>query len=143
MAVIYLVDKSAWAQLRHSEMAQANITKMSTVGELATCPAIAGEVLYSARNHVDLVDIRGRLETLLWLETTDDAAHRMLGVQQLLAQRGQHRGVGLIDLMVAATAEAHWATVLHYDSDYERIAQVTGQPHEWIVPRGKGNGRDS
>ena len=45
----------------------------------------------------------------------------------------------MVDLLVAATAEAHWATVLHYDSDIEPIADDTGQPHEWIVPRGRGH----
>jgi len=29
--------------------------------------------------------------------------------------------------------------VIHYDSDFERIAEITGQPHEWIVPRGEGH----
>jgi predicted nucleic acid-binding protein len=33
-------------------------------------------------------------------------------------------------------AEAHDLTVLHYDADFELIADVTGQPQEWIVPRG-------
>jgi Pyruvate/2-oxoacid:ferredoxin oxidoreductase gamma subunit len=33
--------------------------------------------------------------------------------------------------------------VLHYDSDFERISSVTGQPHEWIVPRGSGHGSHS
>jgi hypothetical protein len=27
-------------------------------------------------------------------------------------------------------------TVLHYDSDYDVIAAVTGQPMQWVVPRG-------
>jgi hypothetical protein len=26
--------------------------------------------------------------------------------------------------------------VLHYDAAFDRIAEVTGQPVEWIVPRG-------
>jgi len=25
---------------------------------------------------------------------------------------------------------------MHYDADYDRIAQVSGQPVEWVVPRG-------
>jgi predicted nucleic acid-binding protein len=41
--------------------------------------------------------------------------------------------------MLAAIAQAHSAVVLHYDSDYERIAAVTGQPHEWILSRGTGH----
>jgi len=28
------------------------------------------------------------------------------------------------------------ATVLHYDSDYEAIAAITGQPARWLVPQG-------
>jgi hypothetical protein len=27
-------------------------------------------------------------------------------------------------------------TVLHYDADFDKIATVTGQPTEWVVPRG-------
>ena len=42
----------------------------------------------------------------------------------------------LPDLIIAATAEEHGATVLHYDADYDRIAAVTGQPVEWVAPRG-------
>jgi len=40
------------------------------------------------------------------------------------------------DLLIAATAERHGATVLHNDKDYDLIAEVTGQPAEWVVPRG-------
>jgi predicted nucleic acid-binding protein len=32
------------------------------------------------------------------------------------------------DLIIAATAELHGAEVLHVDSDYDLIAQVTDQP---------------
>ena len=62
---------------------------------------------------------------------------RAMDVQQLLARRGQHR-LPLPDLMIAATAEMHDATVLHYDHDYDLIAAVTGQPTRWVVPRGTG-----
>ena len=40
------------------------------------------------------------------------------------------------DLIIAATAELAGPTVLHYDEDYERIAKITGQPVEWVVPKG-------
>jgi hypothetical protein len=26
--------------------------------------------------------------------------------------------------------------VLHYDADFDRIADVTGQTSEWVVPKG-------
>jgi len=38
------------------------------------------------------------------------------------------RAVGLPYVPIAAVAERERVTVLHYDGDYELIAQVTGQP---------------
>jgi predicted nucleic acid-binding protein len=42
----------------------------------------------------------------------------------------------VIDLLTAAVAEYHGATVLHYDADFEHISAATRQPHTWVVPRG-------
>ena len=42
----------------------------------------------------------------------------------------------LPDVLIAAAAERHRVTVLHYDHDDDRIAAVTGQPVEWVVPAG-------
>jgi hypothetical protein len=47
-----------------------------------------------------------------------------------------HRSVGIADLLVAACAERARVTLLHYDSDYEHVAAITGQPTEWVAPRG-------
>jgi predicted nucleic acid-binding protein len=116
------------------------LAELIPTNEIATCPTIAAEMLYSARDQAGLRRRRQWLEHMLWLETTSDAQERILALQDDLARRGHHRSVGVVDLLVAATAEAHWATVLHYDSDFERIAQLTGQPQEWIVPRGEGHG---
>jgi len=46
------------------------------------------------------------------------------------------RAAGFSDLLVAAVAERERVTVLHYDGDYELIAQLTSQPMQWVVPRG-------
>lgn len=40
------------------------------------------------------------------------------------------------DLLVAAAAEEHDLTLLHYDADFDLIASVTGQRCRWIVPAG-------
>jgi predicted nucleic acid-binding protein len=40
------------------------------------------------------------------------------------------------DLLIAAAAEAAYLVAMHYDADYERIAEVTGQGHDWVVRRG-------
>jgi predicted nucleic acid-binding protein len=44
--------------------------------------------------------------------------------------------LSLVDALVSAAAEARQMTILHYDGDYEMVAGITGQKHEWIVPRG-------
>ena len=60
---------------------------------------------------------------------------RALDTQAALAERGPHR-VGWPHLVTAAVAERHGVTLLHYRADYDLIAEVTGQPVEWVVPRG-------
>jgi predicted nucleic acid-binding protein len=57
-------------------------------------------------------------------------------VQAALAARGQHRAASIPDLLIAACAQRHGVTVLHYDGDFDLIAEVTGQPVQWVVPRG-------
>ena len=46
------------------------------------------------------------------------------------------RAVGFPGLLIAAVAEREHVTLLHYDSDYDLIAQITTQPMQWVVPRG-------
>jgi hypothetical protein len=53
-----------------------------------------------------------------------------------LARRGQHRAAGLPDLLLAAIAERHSVTLLHYDADFDVVAAITGQPTQWVAPRG-------
>jgi predicted nucleic acid-binding protein len=47
--------------------------------------------------------------------------------------------VSIPDLLIAATAERYSLTVLHYDGDFDRIAELTGQPVQRILPRGSAN----
>ena len=52
---------------------------------------------------------------------------RAVEVQAALADRGQHRGPSIPDLLIAAAAELAQVTVLHIDEDYDLIADITGQ----------------
>ena len=40
------------------------------------------------------------------------------------------------ELLIAGVAERHSATLIHYDQDFDTIAEITGQPAEWVVPAG-------
>jgi predicted nucleic acid-binding protein len=61
---------------------------------------------------------------------------RAQSVHETLAERGQHRGAAIADLIIAAAAELAGLTVLHYDADFDLIATVTRQPVQWVVPAG-------
>jgi predicted nucleic acid-binding protein len=76
-----------------------------------------------------------------WPQVPIDQAvlDRASDVQGELAARGLHRAVKIGDLIIAAAAERSRLVVLHYDHDFDRIAGVTGQPVEWVVPSGAGD----
>ncbi|MFI9320998.1 PIN domain nuclease [Kitasatospora aureofaciens] len=102
----------------------------------AISTGIALEIMHSARSEADALEIREGLSGFDWLPTPDEVWDRAIEVQALLAAAGNWRALSVADLVIAATAERHGATVLHYDGDYDMIAAVTGQPTEWVVPPG-------
>ena len=61
---------------------------------------------------------------------------RPLNVQAVQWHSGQVMAVGFPDLLIAAVAEREHVTLLHCDSDYDLVAEVTAQPMQWVVPRG-------
>ncbi len=134
VAPLWLADKSALARLDRQPVAD-RLGPLLLDGLVATSPIIDLEVLYSARSLSDYESLLAQRRALPSYPITQETTDRAIEVQYLLAQRGQHR-VPLPDLLIAAVAEVNNLTVIHYDADYERIAAVTGQPHEWVVPRG-------
>lgn len=132
---LFLADKSAQELVRRSEQARQLFITLAESNQLAVCEVIALEVIYSARSRDHARILRRQLDSMVWLEVTNATMRRALDVQTKLLDRGQHR-LPIPDLLIAATAEQHDAVVLHYDSDFETIAAVTGQPVRWVVPRG-------
>lgn len=136
---LHLADKSTWEQARYDKGARQRLHELRETRQLAVCVVSMAELLYSARNADELARMRLDLSSLTYLHMTPAAEQHLVDVMAALALHGQHR-TPVPDLMLAAIAQAHSAVVLHYDSDYERVADVTGQPHEWIIPRGTGHG---
>lgn len=42
-------------------------------------------------------------------------------------------------LILAAVTERHDITILHYDHDFDMIAEITGQPVEWVMSPGSAD----
>src|SRR4051812_8505753 len=135
MKARYVIDKSALARMP-LEAVRSRLAPIIEAGEAATCAIIDLEVLFSARNLEEHQRIRERRRLAYdQVPLTQLTFDRAIAIQALLARRAQHR-VPIPDLIVAAAAEEASLTVLHYDSDFDQIAKVTGQPVEWVVPRG-------
>lgn len=135
LAPTYLVEKSALARLPRPEV-ERRLAPLLLSGKLARCGVLSLEVLFSARDHEDFVRIRAELDSLPLVSTAQRDLDRAIDVMELLARRGQHRGAGIPDLLIAAIAERTGLALLHYDRDFDLIGAVTGQRMEWVVPRG-------
>lgn len=134
----FLIDKSALARWAKPEVASV-LDELSLRGLLAICGVVEYEVLYSVRRSSELELVRDMLRGFDWLPSPDEIWDRVNEVQIQLIRAGNHRAVSLADLLVAATAERHGCTVLHYDGDFDMIAKVTGQPTRWVAPAGQAD----
>ena len=135
--MVYLIDKSALARMTHPAVRRA-LEPLILDKTLAICEVTQIEMLFSARDSRSYALEAGHLREgfrLLSVSASEVAA-RALDVQAMLARKSQHHGVGVPDLLIAACAEVHGATVLHYDRDFDLIAEVTGQPALWVAPPG-------
>jgi predicted nucleic acid-binding protein len=132
----YLADTSALARLRYQPVT-AVLGPLIEAGLVATCGVIEFELGWATRTTAEFDQLRADRDAgYEWLATHDGDWRRALDVQGALWRSGHVRAVGFPDLLVAAVAERERVIVLHYDADYDLIAHITGQPVQWVVPRG-------
>ena len=134
MALTHLLDSSVLTRLHRPEV-RARIEPAAARGELARAGISDLEIGYSARNADEWDQLAEALQAFERVETSADHLRRARQVQRLLAVRHQ-RGRKVPDLLIAAAAEARDLAVLHYDADFDRIAEATGQRCEWVVAAG-------
>jgi predicted nucleic acid-binding protein len=132
----FLADKSALTRSDTRPEVRDALEPLLLAGEIATCGTVDLELLYSATSRATYRALSEALRGMPRVPIEDAGVKRALEVQAMLAERSQHRAASLPDLLIAACAELAELSVLHYDADFERIAQLTGQPTRWIVPRG-------
>jgi predicted nucleic acid-binding protein len=134
VALTHLADTSVLARLAKHDV-RSVVRRLLASSSLARCTISDLEVGASARDTDEWDALLRAIRTLIAVDVDPGDAVRACGVQRALAAAGL-RGRKLPDLLIAAAAERRGLTVLHYDRDFELIADVTGQQHEWVVPRG-------
>lgn len=113
------------------------VVEMLDSEEIATCLPFLLEAGYSTQSAVDHERSIDRLGTLPSVPIDADVEATARKGQRELARVGHHR-VAPIDLMIAACAHEAGAGVLHYDRDYDVIAELTSLDFEsvWVAPAG-------
>jgi predicted nucleic acid-binding protein len=130
----YLADKSALARFPLPAVGR-RLRPLIEEGLVATCATVDLEVLYGARRLADYEQVLEERRSLDAAPITPEVMATAVELQHALARRGQHR-VPIPDLVISAAAKHARLVVLHYDSDFARIADVGGASHEWVAPQG-------
>jgi predicted nucleic acid-binding protein len=134
-----LADSSAWIWSRRAgqpELRQWFDAHLEE-GEIVTCDQVRLELLAGVHSSQHAA----RVHDLAALDTcaiTPREWRRAIEVQGELARRGAdlHKAVKPAGLLIAAAAETAGVELLHYDTDYAHVEEVTGQPMRWLAPRG-------
>jgi predicted nucleic acid-binding protein len=138
---VLLLDNSAWSRVvaggLPTDRAEV-VARWVEQRQLAICLPFLLEAGYSARASADYREMMDEFDLLFpRIEIAAPMEERALLAQRELAARGHHR-LAPIDVMIAACAHETGAGVLHYDRDYDLIAERTSLSFEsvWLAPAG-------
>jgi predicted nucleic acid-binding protein len=131
----YLGDTSALARATNPAVAD-RLLPLVEAGLVARCTVTDLEAGFSSTSPATHAAMREARAAWPFVDIDQATLNRAVEVQDALAAMSQHRGAKIADLLIAAAAEAARLVVLHYDHDFDVIADVTGQRVEWIIPAG-------
>jgi len=135
----YLVDNSVWQRLPLSVVVrEAVIALLDAEEELCCCALGLDEFAYSARSAADNASSAARRRSsFLFLPSSATSDAMAAEIRSLLWDAGKGRAAGVVDVAMAAVAAVSDAVVLHYDADFDHIANVQPRARaQWVVPRG-------
>jgi predicted nucleic acid-binding protein len=101
------------------------------------CLPFVLEAGFSARSLGDRKTLMARLDELPRVALDGEVERLAVQAQYELTEVGHHR-VAPVDVMIAACAHRAEAGVLHYDRDYDVLAEHTSLlfESEWLAPAG-------
>jgi predicted nucleic acid-binding protein len=127
--VTYLADTSMIIRLRSGREIQPRWVDAVRAGLVSVCPVVEAELMRATAGRDDRDQLRALLRELFSWHPMPDGAWRFVEqTQDALVELGQHKGPSVVDLLVAATADAWGLTVLHVDADFETIGRVRPVP---------------
>lgn len=133
----FVADNSAWARASHPAV-RDDWRAALLGGQILTTPVVMLEVLFSTQDGPGFDEVESALRALETLPFGPETGELALQAMRDLAHVHPlyHRSVKIPDVLVAAAAHAARAGVLHYDEDFDRIAEVLDFESRWLAPRG-------
>ncbi len=134
MDSLVLVDSSVWIRaLRRNPTAAITqrLGELLAADAVATCGLIELELLGGTSNTTEFDRLRSRLAGLRRLPTEEDDWERAARLAFDLRRSGVI--VPFTDVLLAALAKRHSATLLHADRDFDLVARHAGLVAESLV----------
>ncbi|HEX3737446.1 MAG TPA: PIN domain-containing protein [Solirubrobacterales bacterium] len=131
-----LVDTSAWARAHRPEVRER--WREALLGDqLRLSPAVRLEILFSAGDGDAFDRLAEHLAAIRPAPLSNSVLRAAEAAMGALACRsaGAHR-LPVVDYLVAAAAQETGAAVLHYDHDYDTLAEVLEFESVWLATPG-------
>jgi predicted nucleic acid-binding protein len=131
-----VVDSSAWSRAHHPPVREP-WTRALLADRLRLSPAVKLEILLTARSGASFDTLAERLSALRVAPLTSAVVRAAEDAMRSLAHRsaGADR-IPIVDYLVAAAAQEMGAAVLHYDRDYDTLAEIMDFESAWLTPPG-------
>lgn len=131
-----LIDTSAWARASHEDTRKRWIEALFG-DRLRLSPLVRAEILLSARSGQDFDLLADRLDTIRPAPLSASVVRAAEAGMRSLAHRsaGAQR-LPIVDYLVAAAAQELGVAVIHYDRDYDTLAEVMEFESVWLAPPG-------
>jgi predicted nucleic acid-binding protein len=131
-----VVDTSAWSRAHHPDV-RAVWTEALLADRLRLSPAARFEILLTTRDGSSFDDLAEELSATRTAPLTASVIRTAEEAMRALAHRsaGAHR-LPIVDYLLASAAQETGAAVLHYDRDYDTLAEVMSFESIWLAPAG-------
>lgn len=131
-----LVDTSAWARAGHPAVREGWLEALHG-DRVRLAPLVRTEILLSARGGEQFDLLAERLDTIRPAPLSAPVVRAAeVGMRALAHRSAGAQRLPIVDYLVAASAQQLGAAVLHYDRDYDTLAEVMEFESVWLAPSG-------
>jgi len=131
-----VVDTSAWSRAHHPELREP--WRRALLGDrLRISPVVRLEILFAARDGRVFDQLSEELSAFRAAPLSAAVIRAAQAAMRTLAHRapGAQR-MPIVDYLVAAAAEEIGGAVLHYDRNYDTLAEILEFESVWLAPPG-------